>query len=145
MVESIAASVIDKALEAVLRKVSEGKKLSTEDLVVLMLGLFREVRKEVVDVRNEIAETNKRINAINDTLIKRIEETNKRIDALYDLVGRNYEALRNEIAEVRKEVADLRNDVNRRIDETNKRIDTLYELMGKIYEALIKQEIARKQ
>jgi hypothetical protein len=32
MVESIATSAIDKALEAVLRKVGEGKKLSTEDL-----------------------------------------------------------------------------------------------------------------
>ena len=138
MVESIAASAIDKALEAVLRKVGEGRKLSTGDLVVLMLGLFREIRKEVVDVRNEITETNKRIDAINDALIKRIEETNKRIDALYDLVGRNYEALRNEIAEVRKEVADLRNDVNRRID-------TLYELMGKIYETLIKQTTTQKQ
>jgi len=68
MVESIATSVIDKALEAVLRKVGEGKKLSTEDLVVLMLGLFREIRKDIT-------------------------ETNKRIDNLYDLLGKIYQTL----------------------------------------------------
>jgi uncharacterized coiled-coil DUF342 family protein len=127
MVESIAASVIDKALEAVLKKVGEGKRLSTEDLVVLMLGLFREIRKDVV-------------------------ETNKRIDALYELMGRNYEALNKRIDEVNrridelsKDMGELREVVNRRIDETNKRIDTLYELLGKIYETLIKQTTTQKQ
>jgi len=62
MVESVVGAVVDKALEAVLRKVGEGKKLSTEDLVVLVLGLFQEIRKDVT-------------------------ETNKRIDALYDSIG----------------------------------------------------------
>jgi len=66
MVESVVASAIDKALETVLRKVGEGKKLTTEDLVVLMLGLFQEIRKDVT-------ETNKRIDAINDSLSKRID------------------------------------------------------------------------
>jgi hypothetical protein len=94
MVESVVASVIDKALEAVLRKISEGRKLTTEDLVVLMLGLFQEIRKDVTETNRRIDETNKRIDAMNDELIrkieetnKRIDETNKRIDALYDLVG----------------------------------------------------------
>ena len=75
MVESVVGAVVNKALEAVLRKVGEGKKLSTEDLVVLMLGLFQEIRKDVT-------ETN-----------KRIDETNKRIDNLYDLMGKIYEVL----------------------------------------------------
>jgi hypothetical protein len=75
MVGSVVASVVDKALGAVLRKVGEGKKLSTEDFVVLMLGLFQEIRKDVT-------ETN-----------KRIDETNKRIDNLYDLLGKIYEVL----------------------------------------------------
>jgi len=124
MVESVVASVVDKALEAVLRKVGEGRKLSTEDLVVLMLGLFQEIRKDVT-------ETNKRIDAINDSL-------SKRIDALYDLVGRNYEALNNRINA-------LNDALSRRIDETNKRIDNLYDLMGKIYEALIKGTTTQRQ
>jgi len=65
-------------LEAVSRKVGKGKKLSTEDLVVLMPVCFGEIRKDVT-------ETNKRIDAIDDSL-------SKRIDALYDLMSKNYEA-----------------------------------------------------
>ena len=68
MVESVTSAVIEKALDTALRKVSEGKKLSTEDLVVLMLGLFREIRNDIAN-------------------------TNKRIDTLYDLLGKIYEAL----------------------------------------------------
>ena len=123
MVESIVASAIDKALEAVLRKVGEGKKLSTEDLVVLMLGLFQGIRKDVT-------ETNKRIDALYDLVGK-----------IYDLVGKNYEALNRKIDETNKRI----DEVNRRIDETNKRIDNLYDLLGKIYETLIKQETTQRQ
>ena len=65
-----------------LRKVGEGKKLSTEDLVVLMLGLFQGIRKDVT-------ETNKRIDEVN----RRIDETNKRINTLYDLLGKIYQTL----------------------------------------------------
>jgi len=46
--------------------VGEGRKLSTEDLVVLMLGLFREIRNDAAN-------------------------TNKRINTLYDLLGKIYE------------------------------------------------------
>ncbi|PLC67624.1 hypothetical protein B7L70_07710 [Vulcanisaeta sp. EB80] len=138
MVESVVGAVVDKALEAVLRKVGEGKKLTTEDLVVLMLGLFQEIRKDVT-------ETNKRIDALYDlvgknyeVLSRKIDETNKRIDALYELMGRNYEALNNRINA-------LNETLSRRIDETNKRIDTLYDLLGKIYETLIKQATTQRQ
>jgi CII-binding regulator of phage lambda lysogenization HflD len=116
MVGSVVGAVVDKALGAVLRKVGEGKKLSTEDLVVLMLGLFQGIRKDVT-------ETNKRIDALYDLVGK-----------IYDLMGKNYEALNKRIDEV-----------NRRIDETNKRIDTLYDLLGKIYQTLIKGTTTQRQ
>jgi hypothetical protein len=44
-VESIVASAVNKALEAVLKEVGEGRKLSAEDPVALTLGLFREIKK----------------------------------------------------------------------------------------------------
>ena len=69
-----------------MRKVSEGKKLSTEDLVVLMLGLFQEIRKD-------ITETNKRIDELVKDMGEMGESINKRIDNLYDLLGKIYEAL----------------------------------------------------
>jgi hypothetical protein len=92
MVESVVASVVDKALEAVLRKVGEGRKLSTEDLVVLMLGLFQEIRKDVT-------------------------ETNKRIDTLYELTSRNYEALSNRINAMNNELSRKIEETNKRIDQ----------------------------
>ena len=151
MVESIVASAIDKALETVLRKVSEGKKLSTEDLVVLMLGLFQGIRKDVTETNKridalydlmgknyealswKIVETNKRIDAINDSL-------SKRVDALYELMSKNYEALNRRIEETNKRIDGLVKDVNELRESINKRIDTLYDLLGKIYQTLIKQE-----
>jgi DNA-binding transcriptional regulator GbsR (MarR family) len=100
MVESIAESVIDKALEAVLRKVGEGRKLSTEDLVVLMIGLFREIRKDVVETNKRINELGKAVSELGESINrridetnKRIDETNKRIDTLYELMGKIYETL----------------------------------------------------
>jgi len=128
MVESVTSAVIEKALDTVLRKVSEGRKLSTEDLVVLMLGLFREIRNDIAN-------------------------TNKRIDTLYEMMSRNYEALNSRINEVNDSLIKKIDEINKRlvekIDETNKRIDAindslskridnLYDLLGKIYEALIK-------
>jgi len=124
MVESIATSVIDKALEAVLRKVSEGKKLSTEDLVVLMLGLFREIRNDIAN-------------------------TNKRIDTLYEMMSRNYEALNSRINEVNDSLIKKIDEINKRIDMINdtlsRRIEDLSKLLGKIYEALIKQATTQRQ
>ena len=102
MAESVAASVIDKALEAVLRKVGEGRKLTTEDLVVLMLGLFQEIRKDIT-------------------------ETNKRIDALYDLVGKNYEALNRRIEETNKRI----DETNKRIDNLYDLLGKIYEALIK--------------
>ena len=167
MVESIATSVIDKALEAVLRKVVEGRKLSTEDLVVLMLGLFQGIRKDVTEtnkridalyemmsrnyevLNSRVNEVNgsliKKIDEINNRLVEKIDETNKRIDALYDLVGKNYEALNNRINAVNDALSRKIEETNKRIDETNKRIDNLYDLMGKIYEALIKGATTQRQ
>ena len=134
MVESVVGAVVDKALGAVLRKVGEGKKLSTEDLVVLMLGLFQGIRKDVT-------ETNKRIDALYDLVGK-----------IYDLMGKNYEALNKRIDEVNRRIdelgkgmSEMRESINRRIDETNKRIDNLYDLLGKIYEVLIKGATTQRQ
>jgi len=66
------------------------------------------VRKEVVDFRSDVNkrldETNKRIEALNDSLSReisevrdalnrRIDKTNRRIGTLYNLLGKIYEAL----------------------------------------------------
>ena len=127
----LAAVAVDKAAEAVLRKIEAGKKLSAEDLVVLMIASNREifkqiaqardeltraisqVRGEVAQVREEVAEVNKRIDDLQRAMVemqanfaKRLDETNKRIDDL------------------QKAMADMQASLN-------KRIDSLYELLIK--------------
>ncbi|ADN50527.1 hypothetical protein [Vulcanisaeta distributa] len=52
--ESVVGPVIDKALDAVMKKVESGKKLTTEDLVVLMLGMFRETNRRIDDLNRKV-------------------------------------------------------------------------------------------
>jgi len=80
MVESVVGTVVDKAMDAVLRKVSEGKKLSTEDLVILTLGLFRETSRRIDELYEMMSKNyealSNRINTVNDSLINRINAIN---------------------------------------------------------------------
>ncbi len=79
-VSSIAYDALKMAVEHVLDKIKEGKKLVTEDILVLYLGTIvsdlREIRADVARLDSRIDETNKRIDETN----KRIDEMSKRID-----------------------------------------------------------------
>jgi uncharacterized coiled-coil DUF342 family protein len=105
---SVAYDALKMAVEHVLGKIREGKKLSTEDLLVLYLGTIvgdlKEIRTDLARLDSRIDETNKRIDEVN----KRIDQTNQRIDEIVKTLS-----------------ARIDDVVNRRIDETNKRIDDL--------------------
>jgi len=120
---SIAYDALKMAVEHVLGKIREGKKLSTEDVLVLYLGTIigdlKEIRTEIARLDSRIDETNKRIDQTNQriddiakTLSARIDETNKRID-------------------------DLARSLSARIDETNKRIDDLAKRIDAVQAALL--------
>ena len=83
---SVAYDALKMAVEHVLGKIREGKKLSTEDVLVLYLGTIvgdlKEIRADIAGLDHRIDETNKRIDEIVKTLSARIDETNKRIDAV---------------------------------------------------------------
>jgi uncharacterized coiled-coil DUF342 family protein len=92
-VSSIAYDAVKMAVEHVLGKIREGKKLSTEDILILYLGTIvsdlKEIRTDIARLDSRIDETNKRIDQTNQriddivkTLSSRIDETNKRIDAV---------------------------------------------------------------
>jgi uncharacterized coiled-coil DUF342 family protein len=108
---SIAYDALKMAVEHVLGKIREGKKLSTEDVLVLYLGT---IVGDLKEIRNEIARLDHRIDETN----KRIDQTNQRID---DIV----KTLSARIDEVAKSLSARIDETNRRIDETNKRIDDL--------------------
>jgi len=74
-VSGVAYDAVKMAVEHVLAKIREGKKLSTEDVLVLYLGTIvgdlKEIRADIARLDHRIDETN-----------KRIDEVNKRIDAV---------------------------------------------------------------
>jgi uncharacterized coiled-coil DUF342 family protein len=120
---SVAYDALKMAVEHVLGKIREGKKLSTEDVLILYLGTIvgdlKEIRTDIARLDSRIDETNKRIDQTNQriddiakTLSARIDETNKRID-------------------------DLARSLSARIDETNKRIDDLAKRIDAVQTTLL--------
>jgi uncharacterized coiled-coil DUF342 family protein len=95
------------AVEHVLGKIREGKKLSTEDVLVLYLGT---IVSDLKEIRTDIARLDSRIDETN----KRIDQTNQRID---DIV----KTLSARIDETNKRIDELARSLSVRIDETNKK------------------------
>jgi uncharacterized coiled-coil DUF342 family protein len=122
------------AVEHVLGKIREGKKLSTEDVLVLYLGTIvsdlKEIRTEIARLDHRIDETNKRIDEIAKSLSARIDETNRRIDE----ISRSLSA---RIDETNKRIDELARSLSARIDETNKRIDDLAKRIDAVQTTLL--------
>jgi len=112
------------AVEHVLAKIREGKKLTTEDLFIIYLGTvvgdLREIKADIARLDDKIDKTNQRIDEIVKSLSARIDETNKRID-------------------------DLARSLSARIDETNKRIDAVQITLLEIQKLLIELVKTRQQ
>jgi PaREP15, putative coiled-coil protein len=128
---SIAYDALKMAVEHVLGKIREGKKLSTEDLLVLYLGTIvgdlKEIRAEIARLDSRIDETNKRIDDVIKSLSARIDETNRRID------------------ETNKRIDELARSLSARIDETNKRIDAVQATLLEIQKLLLELVKTRQQ
>ncbi|NAZ34797.1 MAG: syntaxin domain-containing protein [Pyrobaculum sp.] len=119
---SVAYDALKMAVEHVLGKIREGKKLSTEDVLILYLGTIvgdlKEIRADIARLDSRIDETNKRIDDVTKSLSTRIDEVTKTLSARIDETNKR-------IDEVNKRIDDLARSLSARIDETNKRIDDL--------------------
>ncbi len=106
-VSSIAYDAVKIAVEHVLGKIREGKKLSTEDVLVLYLGTIvsdlKEIRADIARLDHRIDETNKRIDDVVKSLSARIDETNKRIDDL----AKRIDAVQTTLLEIQKLLLEL--------------------------------------
>jgi uncharacterized coiled-coil DUF342 family protein len=111
-VSGIAYDAVKIAVEHVLSKIREGKKLSTEDVLVLYLGT---IVGDLKEIRTDIARLDSRIDETN----KRIDQTNQRID------------------DIAKTLSARIDETNRRIDETNKRIDDLAKRIDAVQTTLL--------
>jgi len=106
-VSGVAYDALKMAVEHVLGKIREGKKLSTEDILVLYLGTIvsdlKEIRTDIARLDHRIDETNKRIDDVVKSLSARIDETNKRIDDL----AKRIDAVQTTLLEIQKLLLEL--------------------------------------
>ena len=109
--EAVLSTVLSQVSRKILEKLERGKKLTTEDILLLYLDLLhREIRETRRELREEIRETNRRIDQLGrrvDELARRIDETNKRIDRVQEVL-------------------------TAKIEEVNRRVDKLYELYAEL-------------
>jgi len=115
-ISGVAYDAVKMAVEHVLAKIREGKKLSTEDILILYLGTIvgdlKEIRTDIARLDDKIDKTNQRIDDIVKTLSARIDDVVKSLSARID-------------------------ETNRRIDETNKRIDDLAKRIDAVQTTLL--------
>jgi uncharacterized coiled-coil DUF342 family protein len=106
-VSGVAYDALKMAVEHVLSKIREGKKLSTEDVLILYLGTIvgdlKEIRTDIARLDHRIDETNKRIDDVVKSLSARIDETNKRIDEL----AKRIDAVQTTLLEIQKLLLEL--------------------------------------
>ncbi len=128
---SVAYDALKMAVEHVLAKIREGKKPSTEDVLVLYLGT---IVSDLKEIRADIARLDHRIDETN----KRIDQTNQRIDEIA-------KSLWARIDETNKRIDDLARSLSARIDETNRRIDAIQATLLEIQKLLIEHVKSRQQ
>jgi len=151
-VSGIAYDAVKIAVEHVLSKIREGKKLSTEDVLILYLGTIvgdlKEIRTDIARLDHRIDETNKRIDQTNQriddiakTLSARIDDVAKSLSARIDETNRRIDeisrGLSARIDETNKRIDELARSLSARIDETNKRIDDLAKRIDAVQATLL--------
>jgi flagellar capping protein FliD len=98
MVEAVMTSVLEEALrqasERIAKKITEGKKLTSTDVIILLLD-----------------QMNKRIDDLSASLNKRIDDTNKRIDDLNTSLNKRIDDIKGDLRSLHQEVSSIKSDV----------------------------------
>jgi len=119
MVEAVVTSVLEEALrqasERIAKKITEGKRLTSIDVIILLLdqmnkrmeAMNESLNKRIDDLsaslNKRIDDTNKRIDDLNTSLNKRIDDTNKRIDDIKE----DLKSLHQEVSSIKSDVIAL--------------------------------------
>jgi len=115
MVEAVVTSVLEEALrqasERIAKKITEGKKLTSTDVIILLLDQMnkriddtnRRIDDLSASLNKRIDDTNKRIDDLNTSLNKRIDDTNKRIDEIKE----DLRLLHQEISSIKSDIIAL--------------------------------------
>jgi DNA anti-recombination protein RmuC len=112
MVGAVVTSVLEEALrqasERIAKKITEGKRLTSIDVIILLLDQMNK-RMEVMNesLNRRIDDTNKRIDDLNTSLNKRIDDTNKRIDD----TNKRIDDIKEDLRLLHQEVSSIKSDV----------------------------------
>ena len=98
MVEAVVTSVLEEALrqasERIAKKITEGKTLTSTDVIILLLD-----------------QMNKRIDDLSASLNKRIDDTNKRIDDLNTSLNKRIDDIKEDLRLLHQEVSSIKSDI----------------------------------
>jgi len=127
MVEAVVTSVLEEALrqasERIAKKITEGKRLTSIDVIILLLdqmnkrmeAMNESLNKRIDDTNRRIddlsASLNKRIDDLNSSLNKRIDDTNKRIDDLNISLNKRIDEIKEDLKLLHQEVSSIKSDV----------------------------------
>ena len=105
MVEAVVTSVLEEALrqasERIAKKITEGKRLTSTDVIILLLDQMN----KRMEIMNE--SLNKRIDDLNTSLNKRIDDTNKRIDD----TNKRIDEIKEDLRLLHQEVSSVKSDI----------------------------------
>jgi len=141
-ISGVAYDAVKMAVEHVLSKIREGKKLSAEDILILYLGTIvgdlKEIRADIARLDDKVDKTNQRIDDIAKTLSARIDDVVKSLSARIDETNRR-------IDETNKRIDDLAKSLTAQIGEVNKRIDAVQITLLEVQKLLIELVKTRQQ
>ena len=105
MVEAVVTSVLEEALrqasERIAKKITEGKRLTSIDVIILLLDQMN----KRMEIMNE--SLNKRIDDLSASLNKRIDDTNKRIDD----TNKRIDDIKEDLRLLHQEVSSIKSDI----------------------------------
>ena len=105
MVEAVVTSVLEEALkqasERIAKKITEGKRLTSTDVIILLLDQMNR-RMEAMS-----ESLNRRIDDLNSSLNKRIDDINKRIDD----TNKRIDEIKEDLRLLHQEVSSIKSDI----------------------------------
>ena len=148
--ETLASAVLAQASKRILEKLEKGKKLSTEDILLLYMDMthaeLKELREEIREVKKEIGEEIREVRRGLDGVNRRIDDVNKRIDSVIDKINEvgkrvdDVDKRLNVISEQVRELGERIDEMNKRLSDVDRRIDETYrEFSGKT--SLMRNEV----
>ncbi|RSN76969.1 hypothetical protein [Candidatus Methanodesulfokora washburnensis] len=109
MAEAIVTSVLEEALrqasERIAKKITEGKRLTSTDVIILLLDQMN----KRMEAMNE--SLNKRIDDLNTSLNKRIDDLSASLNKRIDDTNRRIDDIKEDLRSLHQEVSSIKSDV----------------------------------